>query len=450
MEAERAKPEEHSFASRPHGTLLRLSFPVLISLIAEPLTGLVDTAFVMRLGSGAMTALGVGSILLSSSFWIFNFLGISTQTEVAHATGSGTQGRAAELCGFALVLAAGFGLLMALMGALLAHPAAAAMGASPEVEAPAVVYLRIRLLAAPAVIAMTVCFGALRGLQDMRTPLWIAVSVNLLNIALDAVLIFGWGFIPALGIAGAAWATVVAHWLGVIWALVEVRHRLGKPAALHGRDARRLLVVGGDLFVRTGLLSLFLILTTRAATTIGKEAGSAHHAIRQVWLFTALVLDAFAASAQSLVGYFLGAKHRELARRVARLSCGWSLGTGVALALGMLLLEGPVARWLVPEDARDLFGPAWRAAALAQPLNALSFATDGLHWGTRDFRYLRNAMVLATGVGAAGIWWLDEAADGALTWVWIVTALWITVRAVLGVARIWPGIGRAPLAGTAA
>ena len=81
-------PDRHPFVARPHRTLIALSVPVLISLIAEPITGLVDTAFVARLGAGPLAALGVGTVLLSSTLWVFNFLGVGTQTEVAHAFGA--------------------------------------------------------------------------------------------------------------------------------------------------------------------------------------------------------------------------------------------------------------------------------------------------------------------------------------------------------------------------
>jgi MATE family multidrug resistance protein len=293
---------------------------------------------------------------------------------------------------------------------------------------------------------MMAAFGALRGVQDMRTPLWIAVASNAVNVALDALLIFGLGPLPALGVAGAAWATVASQWLGLGLAARAALRRLGRPARLRARDAGALFVVGRDLFLRTGLLIVFVVLCTRAATRIGTEAGAAHQAIRQIWLLTALVLDSYAATAQSLVGYFLGARRVALARRVAGVAAVWSLGTGFALALAMLAGEGAVRALLVPASAAEVFAAAWLVAALSQPLNALSFVTDGIHWGTRDYRYLRNAMLAATGLGAALLALVDTGAPGALTRVWLVTAVWIGVRTVFGAARVWPGIGAAPLA----
>jgi MATE family multidrug resistance protein len=93
-----------------------------------------------------------------------------------------------------------------------------------------------------------------------------------------------------------------------------------------------------------------------------------------------------------------------------------------------------------------VFPAAWTVAALAQPLNALSFVTDGVHWGTGDFRYLRNAMLLATVIGAALLGVVDVQQPATLAVIWTVTATWIAIRALFGVIRIWPGVGSSPLA----
>lgn len=423
-----------------------LSVPTLFSLIAEPLTGLVDTAFIARLGAEALAALGVGTIALSSIFWVFNFLSIGTQTEVSKAFGSGHTDRAQELVGMGLLMAGAFGIIVALLGLVFTQAIATAMGATDAVHDFSVTYIRIRLAGGPAVLVTLVAFGALRGFQDMQSPLWIAIGINTVNIVLDAVLIFGVGFIPAFGIAGAAWASVAGQWFGAGWALWKINQKLGFPPQLQKADTKKLLVIGGDLFVRTGMLTLFLILTTRAATRMGAEAGAAHQAIRQIWMFSALLLDAFAITGQSLVGYFLGASDLKQARRVAFVACTWGFWTGVLLALGMWFGEKLVIAFLVPASAVTLFSSAWYLSALFQPLNALTFATDGLHWGTGDFRFLRNAVVTATLTGAALLYFVDLEAPNALASIWLITGVWITVRAGLGVARIWPGIGKAPLA----
>jgi len=391
-----------------------------------------------------MKAVGVGTTALSSVFWVFNFLGIGTQTEVANAFGRQEIRRVKQVGTIALVLSAGIGIL--LIGAVLPLTSwgVALMGPDGDMHSLADSYLKIRLFGAPAVLVTIAAFGVLRGLQDMRTPLYIAVGYNVINILLDAVLIFGLGPVPALGVSGAALASAISQWIGAIWAILSVCAGLGLSRDVRARDAHRLLSIGGDLFVRTGMLNLFLLLATRSATLAGPDSGAAHQAVRQFWLLTALFLDAFAISGQSLVGYFMGARWSSQARRVAKIVCWWSVGIGLLLGLTMMMGRAFVAALLVPASARQVFRPAWMVNCTIQPLNALAFGTDGILWGTGDFRFLRNVVTAAALFGVGALYLLDEHLPGTLTWIWAITGVWIAIRATFGVARIWPGIGSSP------
>ena len=431
---------DHPFTAKPHATLVRLSFPVLLSLIAEPLTGLVDTAFIKRLGAESLAALGVGAVSLSGLFWIFNFLGISTQTEVAQAEGDNDRPRSVSMSSLGIIMSTAFGLLIIVLGVPLTSYLATLLGASGAIHDGAVDYIFWRWLGAPGILITLTACGALRGLQDMRSPLWIALGINGINIVLDPILIFGAGPVPALGITGAAVASVVAYWIGAAWSIWIVRRKLGWSFQVEFGAVRRLLRVGADLFIRTGVLNLFLLLTTREATHGGADIGAAHQAIRQVWMFGTFVLDALAVTGQSLVAYFLGGGRIMSARKVARIVCHWSVWSGCLLGLVLWMGSGVVIDLLVPATAVAYFHSAWIIAVVVQPLNALAFATDGLHWGSGDYRYLRNAVVLATGAGAAGLF----AGPHALDWIWMMTAVWIGVRATLGMIRIWPGVGNSP------
>jgi MATE family multidrug resistance protein len=435
----------HPFEDHPHHTVFALSLPVLISLVAEPLTGLVDTAFVKDLGAETLAALGLATALFSAVLWAFNFLGIGTQTEVATAEGAGDPARARAAFGSALALAAALGVVLALLAWPFVGHWARFMGAHGGMIDDASVYLRIRLLGAPATLVMMASFGALRGLQDMRTPLRVAVASNLLNVVLDALLIFGAGPVPALGIAGAALASTLAQWSAAAWAAAAARRGLGLPERVRLGEALRLFVVGRDLFVRTGLLIGFLLLGTRVATQAGADTGAAHHAIRTVWTFLAFLLDAYATAAQSLVGFFLGAGRREAARRVAAVTCGWGLASGVAVAVLLWAGEDLVAAAFVPEGARALFATAWWIAVVAQPLNALAFVTDGILWGAGDYRYMRNAMVVASVAAGLLLLSLDVTRPDVIVKVNAVIVGWIVIRAGAGLLRVWPGVGRSPL-----
>ncbi len=436
---------DHPFVKSPHKTLLSMSLPVLLSLVAEPLTGLVDTAFVARLGAESLAALGVGTVTLSGIFWVFNFLGIGTQTEIAQAYGRQEFNVSKEIGGSALVLAALIGLLLVVFGLPFVPHVSRVMGASGAVYDLSSQYIQIRLFGAPAVLLTIAAFGIFRGMQDMRTPFWVAISINTLNIILDPLLIFGYGPFPRLGVFGAGLASTVSQWIGATCLVWIVHKRIGFPKRIRLRDVLKLFKIGRDLFIRTGLLTAFYMITTRAATRIGPDAGAAHQAVRQVWVFSFLFLDAYATTGQSLVGYFIGPRLMAQTRRVARIVCLWSFFTGLVMGVVLWFGKPLVIAFLVPPSAIDLFIPAWAIAALIQPVNALAFATDGIHWGTGDFRYLRNAVITATTCGAIAIYLLDETMAGALTWIWLISAFWIVIRALFGVIRIWPGLGNSPL-----
>ena len=434
----------HPFTKNPHRTLISLSIPVLISMTAEPLTALIDTAFIASLGAIPLAALGVGTTVLSSLFWVFNFLSIGAQTEVAQADGKGKASKAGGIASLSLTMAFGFGILLILLILPNAEQIAALMGASGEIQKEAVAYMQIRTYGAPALLLMMVTFGVLRGLQDMRTPLWIALGVNALNIILDWLLVFGIGSFPEMGVAGSALASTISQWLGALVGVVLVARKLGLSLSFTFNDAKKLLSVGGDLFIRTGLLTFFLAYTTRTATQISADAGAAHQAIRQIFLFTALALDAYASTVQSLVGYFMGRDSMRWAKKVVWIGAKWSLGTGIMLGFLMWFGRATVINILVPASAVSVFIPAWAVSSLSQPINAIAFLTDGAHWGTGDYRFLRNAMIVSVILAMVGVWLIDLSSPHALMGIWIAVTILATSRALFGWLRVFPGIGKSP------
>ncbi len=435
------KPAPHPFIEQPHRTLIRLSIPVLLSLTAEPITALIDTAFISSLGVVPLAALGVGTTALSSLFWMFSFLGVGAQTEIAQLFGRGKKQQAGSILSLTLLLSFLAGVLIILIISPSAEWLTRVLGASGAVQENAISYMRIRLFGAPAVLLTLTAFGALRGIQDMRTPLWVALGLNGLNIILDWALIFGKGPFPVLGVEGSALASTISQWLGALAGLVLVSRKIRLSRTFQMRETLKILRIGGDMFIRTGMLNLFLIYTTRAANQIGPNAGAAHQVLRQMWVFTALTLDAFASTVQSLVGYFIGQASVSKAKFVVRVVMVWSLGTGIVLGLLMIGGQDLVIRYLVPPSAAAVFLPAWLVSALSQPLNSIAFLTDGVHLGTGDYRFLRNAVLASSLAGILGMWLLERSGSGTLSWIWIMVTIWIILRSTLGILRIWPGIG---------
>src|SRR5262245_32489709 len=176
----------------PHDReIMRLAVPALGALAAEPLYLLADTAIVGHLGTNPLAGLAVAGTVLTAAFSVFNFLAYSTTASVARQLGAGNQRAAAEYGVDGCWLAAGLGLVLTALGLVLAPLIVDAMGASTTVHPYAVTYLRISILGAPALLLMLAGAGYLRGMQDTRTTLVVAVGSNALNLLLELLLVYG-------------------------------------------------------------------------------------------------------------------------------------------------------------------------------------------------------------------------------------------------------------------
>lgn len=414
------RPHPLRFRHPLDGEIAALALPALGALAADPLVSLVDTLFVGRLGVTPLAALGVNTSIFSMAFVVFNFLAYATTPMIARAVGRGDVARAGKVAVEALTLATVAGLVAILVLQLFARSIVEVMGARGELVEPALVYLRVRALAGPAVLLITAGHGVFRGWHDTRTPLAVSLLLNAVNLVLDPILIFvvGWGLV------GAAVATVVAQWTGAacfLWLiLVRRREAMGvQPRLPRPRDLLPFLHVGGALVARTFSLIGTLTLATAVATRVGTLAVAAHQVASQLWLALALVVDALAVAGQAMVARYRGARDGAAARIAADRLLAWGLTVGLGLS-AVFLAFSPWLPHLFTDD------PAAIAAVRGllpfviamQPLNALVFVWDGILIGAEDFRYLAGQMVVSAalagvvllltlplGWGLAGVWW---------------------------------------------
>jgi len=406
--------------------ILALGVPALGALAADPLVSLVDTAFVGRLSTSSLAALGIDAAIFGLAFFAFNFLAYGVTPLVAKALGEGETDRARRVVANGLVAAVGLGVLVTVVLQVAADPILDLMGASGEVAREAGGYLRIRALAAPAVLIITLGHGAFRGYQDTRTPLYITLAFNLVNLVLDPLLIFGAGW----DLNGAAVATLIAQWVGALWFIVLIRRRLGlalggvEPAELFG-----LLRVGRDVVIRTAALRITSTAATRVAATIGDAEVAAHQVVMQILIFLALSIDALAIAAQSLIARFVGERRRDDAWDVSvrLLQLGGVVGGGflVLLILGRSMVPG----WFTSEpEVREAIESVWLILAVMQPLAALVYVWDGIAMGAAEFGYLAWAMVLS-GLAAIALLVVVVPFEWGLPGVWWAIGLLNVVRA---------------------
>jgi putative MATE family efflux protein len=415
--------------------IMRLAVPALGALIAEPLYLLVDTAIVGRLGTTPLAGLAIAGTVLGASYALFNFLAYSTTSSVARQVGAGNRRRAAELGVDGLWLAFGLGILLTVLGVALAPAIADVMGASPSVRPHAVTYLRISIVGAPFLLLTLAGAGYLRGVQDTRTTLRIAVTANVVNLGLEVLLVYGFD----LGLAGSAWGTVLAQCGAAVAYLVVVGRAVRRERASTRPDLtgiRANASVGSRIIVRSAALLSTLLVATAIASRFGDVDVAAQQIAMQVVLMLALALDALAIAAQAMVGRFLGGGARGDARLAARRIVEWGVLVGVVVGL-LVVAVRPWLASLFTDDAqvRELTAQLlWFVAAL-QPLAAVVFVLDGVLLGAGDTGYIAVSM-LAVSVGVyLPLALTVYALDAGIYWLWGALSLWFVGRFVVTVAR---------------
>src|SRR5690606_23406560 len=328
--------------------IVLLAVPAFGALVAEPLFVIADSAIVGHLGTAQLAGLGVASALLMTAVSVFVFLAYATTAAVARRVGAGDLPSAIRqgMDGIWLALFLGAAVVTVV---LPTAPALVGLFGASDTAAPyAVTYLRISTLGIPAMLVVLAATGVLRGLQDTRTPLYVATGGFLANGILNVVLVYGVG----LGIAGSAWGTVIAQWgMAAVYLAVVLRGARRHGASLRPDAAgiRASAQAGVPLLVRTLSLRAILMIATAVAARLGDCDMMAHQIILSLWSLLAFALDAIAIAGQAIIGRYLGAGDARGAREVCHRMVQW--GTAVGVVLGVLvLLARPVLMPLFTSD----------------------------------------------------------------------------------------------------
>jgi putative MATE family efflux protein len=410
--------------------IIGLAIPALGTLAAEPLYRLVDTAIVGRLGTDELGGVAIAVSVLSIVVGGSNFLAYGTTERVARRLGAGRRGAAADVGVQALWLAVIVSLVATPVLVAGARPFAVALGAEGEVLDLAVTYLRISAIGVPFVLVGLASQGVQRGAADYRTPLWILVAANVANMAIEPVLVFG----ADLGVAGAAWSTVIAQ-IGAGTALVLSvrRHLRGAPTRRpRWQEMAPLVSAGRHLLLRVGSMLAVFTGATAVAARIDPPTLAAHQIALTMFLFLALSLDALAVPAQTLVAEELGRRALEDARMVAGRVVVLSLAVGAVLAV-VLATTAPLLASAFTDDAAVEQRATTALVLLAVTLlpGAVAFAYDGVLIGAGDYRFLGRA-ALAYLVAVIPVAVVVLAVPGlGIAGIWLGLAAWMTLRAAV-------------------
>lgn len=399
--------------------MLDLAIPATLTLLAEPVLGLVDTAIAGRLGRVELGALGLALSLLGAVTLVFNFLVFGTTTAVARALGSGDPDSAGRTVAHSALVAGAIGLVSASILGFAAPLLVRGVGAIDALADPAVAYLRIRTVGIPFMFLGFVGHGAFRGAGDTRRPLGVAVAANLVNLGLNVLLVFEFGW----GLQGIAVATVVAEIIIASWLGLTIRSNLGLPITGHGLPNRtqtaELISVSRDLLLRTvGLVGGWTAITAAAART-DPSIAAAHQIIWQVYMFLGFLLDGLAVSIQTMIATALGASDSSEVRDTVNDGLRWSVGAGLVIGVLLLVAQRPIVGLFTSDPAVFAeVAKAWWLPAMTMALPALVFALDGILMGAADFGFIRRWTVTG-GVLGGILAQVGVGLGGGLLWLWI-------------------------------
>ncbi|MFF3563872.1 MATE family efflux transporter [Streptomyces sp. NPDC002574] len=405
-------------ARRHDREIFGLALPAFGALVAEPLFLLADSAIVGHLGTAQLAGLGVAGALLTTVVGVFVFLAYATTAAVARRVGAGDLPAAIRQGMDGIWLA----LLISVAAVAVTVPAAPALtglfGASGTAAPYAVTYLRISALGIPAMLVVLAATGVLRGLQNTRTPLHVAVGGFAANAALNVLLVYGAGF----GIAGSAWGTVIAqNAMAAVYLTVVVRGARRHGASLRPDLAgvRACAQAGTPLLIRTLSLRAVLMVATAVAARLGDVSIAAHQITFALWTLAAYALDALAIAGQAIIGRRLGAGDAEAARAACRRMVQWGVVAGVLIGLVTAVGRPLIAPLFTSDPAvHSALVPVLLVAALAQPVCGAVFVLDGVLIGAGDGAYLAGSTIVtlvvfapvalavpALGGGLTALWW---------------------------------------------
>jgi len=381
--------------------ILRLAIPNIISNITIPLLGIVDLALLGHLESELyIGGIALGGMIFNFIYWGFGFLRMGTSGFTAQAYGE----RNLEEC--ILSLSRGFivGILAGLILILLQKPIGLfsflIIDGSPEVEKLASQYYYIRIFAAPATLGLYALTGWFIGMQNTKTPMLIAIIVNILNIIFNVFFVFGMG----LKSDGVAYGTVIAQYIGLIFGVYffyrfyrRIIKYWSKKALMKISAFREFFVVNSDIFLRTlCLIFVFSFFTARSANTDDITL-AVNTLLMQFFMIFSFFADGFAHAAEALTGKFIGAKNKSGLVILIRILFYWGIAIGSTFSLiylfsGKILLRALTNNpQLINESTPYFF---W--IVLVPLLSFPAFLWDGIYIGALASKAMRNTMIVAT------------------------------------------------------
>lgn len=380
--------------------ILHIALPSIISNITVPLLALVDTTIVGHLGSASyIAAIALGGMIFNMIYWLFNFLRMGTGGLTAQAYGASQHQATSYILLRSLTIAGGIALTLLLLQRPIFQVTFHFVTATTEVRSLASIYFNILIWGAPAMLALYSFTGWFLGMQNARIPMCIAITQNVVNIAVSTLLVFG----CHLKIEGVALGTLISQYTALLLAVIfcltkfDVKQHFELKAILDINTLKRFFQVNRDIFLRTLCLIAVTTYFTSAGSTQGELTLAANTLLMQFFIIFSYFMDGFAYAGEALGGRYFGAHDRLNFQRVTRCLFAWG-GALSVLFFFIYFLSGTSLLHLLTNDSQ-VINRAQQYLPIIYFIPLTSFAAflfDGLYIGTTATRYMLISMFCAS------------------------------------------------------
>lgn len=421
--------------------ILRLAIPNIISNISVPLLSSVDTALMGHLSELHIGAVGLGTMIFNIIYWNFVFLRMGTTGITAQAYGRQDPEDIVLTLARALLIVAVVAGLILLFRPWIGQFGFWVMNVSEEQHDLVARYFYIRIWAVPATLGLYAFFGWYFGMQNALYPLYLTISLNLLNIGLNFFFVLKLG----MEVEGVAWATVIAQYFGLLLAILffffkyrSYLEHLKVKAVIELEALRRFLLINRDIFIRTLCLTFVYGFFYSQASAYGETVLAANIILLQFVFWMSYGIDGFAFAAESLVGKYVGVGEPAKLQRSIRLSQIWGLGIAVLYGLAYFAARDPLLLVFTRESGLlDIIREYFIWIILFPILSFLSFMWDGIFVGLTASRSMRNSMALALLAFLLAFFLLGKSLGNHGLWLALSVFLLSRGLVQVGMFRIW-------------
>lgn len=381
--------------------VLKLAFPNIISNLTVPLVGMVDVALMGRQDNPAyLGAIALGATVFTFIYSGLGFLRMGTSGFTAQSRGSRAIDKSYIVLARALIIAGALGLLLILTQKAIAWLAFNFIDSSQELKSFAMDYFRIRIFAAPATLGLYAIMGWYIGMQDAKTPMWISILINLINILLSAFFVLKLG----MAVKGVALGTLIGQYSGLILGLFlllkhskRIRKYWKRKAIFVWFEIGQFMTLNRDILIRSLLLTGSFYYFNAASAKLGDDILAVNSVLLQfLWIFSYFI-DGFAFAAEALTGKYIGAKSYVGLKKAIKTLFIWGIGLSLLVSFVYLMFNHQIIRLLTDQQSIIELSKTYSVWVVILPLVSFSaFIWDGIYIGATEGKIMRNAMVFSS------------------------------------------------------